>query len=88
MPSEAPQEPQAEDYERAIGQAIRERGRLQDEGHASVISSERDPLTGGAIVIITVTRGRPKGWSDVYGDDDMELSLQERAHLGLDLPPV
>ena len=60
------------------------RARLQDEGHASAISSGYHPLSGRKVVVITVTAGRPDGWSDVFGDDDLELSAVERAHFGLD----
>ena len=77
----------ADDYQRAIGQALLRRARLQDEGHASEISSGCDPLSGRKVVVITVTAGRPKGWSDVYGDNDLAMSLEERAHFGLDSRP-
>ena len=75
----------ADDYQRAIGQALLQRARLQDEGHASVIERARDEA-GKAILVITVTPGRPKGWSDVYGNDDLDSPNEERAHFGLDLP--
>lgn len=60
---------------------------LIEEGHASVRGSGRDPETGDEFLLITVIPGRPKGWSDLYGDDDDDLSADERAHFGLDLPP-
>ena len=78
---------EAQDYQWAIGQALLRRARLQEEGHASAISTARDPLSGRDVVVIIVTAGRPEGWSDVFGDDDAELSLDERAHFGLDARP-